>query len=76
VRTRLRQGYVAEENDVEVRVRIADATATLKVKAGRGLDLTEVEARRPSRRGGAVAAYRRAAQGEGPLSNARGLECR
>ena len=76
MRTRLRQGYVAEENDVDVRIRIADATSTLTVKAGRGLDLTEVDARRPLRREGPVAAYRRAGASEGPLSNARGLERR
>jgi adenylate cyclase len=43
VGTRVRQGYLAEENDVEVRVRIADEAATLTVKAGRGLARTEVE---------------------------------
>jgi adenylate cyclase len=42
--TRLRQGYLAEENDVEVRVRIAEESAVLTVKAGRGLARTEVEA--------------------------------
>lgn len=39
----LRQGYVAEEDDVSVRVRIAPAGATLTVKAGRGVARTEVE---------------------------------
>ena len=39
----LRQGYLAEEGDVEVRVRIADAGSTLTVKAGSGLRRTEVE---------------------------------
>lgn len=40
---RLRQGYLAEDGDVQVRVRIAGADATLTVKAGRGLRRTEVE---------------------------------
>jgi adenylate cyclase len=40
---RLRQGYLAEDGDVQVRVRIAGAGATLTVKAGRGLSRTEVE---------------------------------
>ena len=39
----LRQGYVAEEDDVVVRVRITDRVATLTVKAGGGLSRTEVE---------------------------------
>lgn len=39
----IRQGYLAEEDDVEVRVRIAAADATLAVKAGRGMARTEVE---------------------------------
>jgi adenylate cyclase len=39
----IRQGYLAEDGDVEVRVRIADGDATLAVKAGRGLVRTEVE---------------------------------
>ena len=39
----LRQGYVAEEDDVAVRVRITERAATLTVKAGRGLTRTEVE---------------------------------
>jgi CYTH domain-containing protein len=39
----LRQGYVAEEDDVVVRVRISDGDATLTVKAGVGLSRTEVE---------------------------------
>jgi adenylate cyclase len=42
--TKLRQGYLAEENDVEVRVRIAEGSAVLTVKAGRGVARTEVEA--------------------------------
>jgi adenylate cyclase len=41
--TRLRQGYLAEEDDVEVRIRLADGSAVLTVKAGRGLTRTEVE---------------------------------
>lgn len=44
VGSRLRQGYVAQEGDVEVRVRIVDDDrAFLTVKAGRGLVRTEVE---------------------------------
>jgi adenylate cyclase len=39
----IRQGYLAEEDAVEVRVRIASADATLTVKAGSGLSRTEVE---------------------------------
>lgn len=39
----LRQGYVAEEDDVSVRVRVAGQAATLTVKAGHGLSRTEVE---------------------------------
>jgi adenylate cyclase len=39
----LRQGYVAEEDDVSVRVRISPSAATLTVKAGRGVARTEVE---------------------------------
>lgn len=39
----LRQGYLAEEDDVEVRVRIDGESAVLTVKAGRGLSRTEVE---------------------------------
>jgi adenylate cyclase len=41
--THLRQGYLAEENDVEVRVRIAEREAVVTIKAGRGLARTEVE---------------------------------
>ncbi len=40
---RIRQGYLAEENGVEVRVRITHHEATLTVKAGTGLARTEVE---------------------------------
>lgn len=39
----IRQGYLAEEGDVEVRVRITDAHAVITVKAGRGVSRTEVE---------------------------------
>lgn len=39
----LRQGYVAEEGDVEVRIRITQRAATLTVKAGGGLARVEVE---------------------------------
>ncbi len=40
---RMRQGYVAREDEVEVRLRITDADARLAVKAGRGMVRTEVE---------------------------------
>ena len=40
---RLRQGYLAEDGEVQVRVRIAGTAATLTVKGGRGLRRTEVE---------------------------------
>jgi adenylate cyclase len=40
----IRQGYLAEDGDVEVRVRISGDSATVTVKAGRGLVRTEVEA--------------------------------
>lgn len=43
--TRLRQGYLAEDGEVQVRVRIAADSAVLTVKAGRGLRRTEVERR-------------------------------
>jgi adenylate cyclase len=39
----LRQGYIAEEDDVAVRIRITEQAATLTVKAGAGLSRTEVE---------------------------------
>lgn len=39
----LRQGYLAEESDVEVRVRITPADATITVKAGTGMSRTEVD---------------------------------
>ena len=41
--TAIRQGYLAEEGDVEVRVRITPERAALTVKAGVGLRRTEVE---------------------------------
>lgn len=41
--TVLRQGYLAEDGDVQVRLRMAGDRATLTVKAGRGLRRTEVE---------------------------------
>ena len=41
--SRLRQGYLAEENGVEVRIRLSEQGAVLTVKAGRGLVRTEVE---------------------------------
>ena len=40
---RLRQGYVAEEGEVEVRVRIAGPVAVVTIKAGRGRSRVEVE---------------------------------
>jgi adenylate cyclase len=40
----IRQGYLAQEGDVEARVRITPVEATLTVKAGKGLTRTEVEA--------------------------------
>lgn len=40
---RLRQGYLAEDGEVQVRVRITGASAVVTVKAGRGLTRTEVE---------------------------------
>jgi adenylate cyclase len=40
---RLRQGYLAQDGEVQVRVRIAGPSAVLTVKAGRGLVRTEVE---------------------------------
>ena len=40
----IRQGYLAQEGDVEARVRITPEVATLTVKAGKGLSRTEVEA--------------------------------
>jgi CYTH domain-containing protein len=39
----LRQGYLAEEDAVEVRVRMTSADATLTVKAGKGMSRTEVD---------------------------------
>ncbi len=39
----LRQGYLAEEDTVEVRVRITAETAMLTVKAGTGISRTEVD---------------------------------
>ena len=41
--TPMRQGYLAEENDVEVRVRIAEPTAVLTLKAGSGLTRRKIE---------------------------------
>jgi adenylate cyclase len=40
----IRQGYLAQEGNVEARVRITPVEATLTVKAGKGLSRTEVEA--------------------------------
>lgn len=39
----IRQGYLAEDRDVEVRIRVAGDAAMLTVKAGSGLERTEVE---------------------------------
>jgi len=41
--THLRQGYLAEDEPVEVRVRISETAAHLTVKAGAGLSRTEVD---------------------------------
>ncbi len=41
--TNPRQGYLAEDEPVEVRVRITDVAAHLTVKAGTGLSRTEVD---------------------------------
>jgi CYTH domain-containing protein len=41
--TPIRQGYVAEEGEVEVRIRITPDAALVTIKAGRGRDRTEVE---------------------------------
>ncbi len=41
--THIRQGYLAEDEPVEVRVRIIDVAANLTVKAGAGLSRTEVD---------------------------------
>ncbi len=41
--THIRQGYLAEDEPVEVRVRITDVAANLTVKAGAGLSRTEVD---------------------------------
>lgn len=41
--THIRQGYLAEDDPVEVRVRITDVAAKLTVKAGTGLSRTEVD---------------------------------
>lgn len=41
--TRLRQGYLAVDGNVELRLRLTDSSATLTVKAGRGLSRTEFE---------------------------------
>jgi CYTH domain-containing protein len=41
--TRIRQGYLAQDGDVEVRVRITPARSSLTVKSGRGQRRTEVD---------------------------------
>lgn len=41
--TRIQQGYLAAEGDVEVRIRLVAGAATLTVKAGAGLQRTEVD---------------------------------
>jgi adenylate cyclase len=41
--THIRQGYIAEEDSVEVRVRITDVKSNLTVKAGAGLSRTEID---------------------------------
>lgn len=40
---RLRQGYLAEDGEVQVRLRITGDSSVLTVKVGRGLSRTEVE---------------------------------
>lgn len=40
---RLRQGYLAEDGEVQVRLRITGDSSVLAVKVGRGLSRTEVE---------------------------------
>ncbi|MCU1398460.1 MAG: adenylate cyclase [Acidimicrobiales bacterium] len=39
----IRQGYLAEEHDVELRLRITDVGSVITIKAGSGLHRTEVE---------------------------------
>jgi CYTH domain-containing protein len=41
--TRIRQGYLAQDGDVEVRVRITPARSSMTVKSGRGQRRTEVD---------------------------------
>lgn len=41
--THTRQGYLAEDEPVEVRVRMTDVAAGLTVNAGAGLSCTEVD---------------------------------
>ena len=41
--TELRQGYLAEDGDVQVRIRDAGGATTLAAKVGRGLERHEVE---------------------------------
>jgi CYTH domain-containing protein len=41
--THIRQGYLTEDEPVEVRVRITDVASNLTVKAGAGLSRTEVD---------------------------------
>jgi adenylate cyclase len=53
----LRQGYLAEEDDVAVRLRITERAAMLTVKAGVGLIRTEVEAKISRHEAGALWAH-------------------
>jgi len=39
----IRQGYLAEEGEVELRLRISDQRSVITIKAGRGMSRTEVE---------------------------------
>ncbi len=50
----LRQGYLAEEQAVEVRVRITPSDAVLTVKAGTGISRTEVEVSIPAEQADAL----------------------
>ena len=61
---RVRQGYLAQDGDVEVRVRITPNRASVTVKGGRGISRTEVDA--------AIGADE--AEGLWPLTDGRRIE--
>src|SRR3954447_8233756 len=42
-REHIRQGYLAEEGEVELRLRITDQRSVITIKAGHGMARTEVE---------------------------------